>query len=45
MLNELLQALKKAREDGNTKEAKSIEKALNKLGMDTFTINMLLESL
>lgn len=45
MLNEVLQALKKAREEGNEKEAKRIEKELNKLGMDMFTINMLLESL
>ena len=43
MLNELLQDLKKALQDGNKKEADRIVKALNRLGMDNYTIKVLLK--
>lgn len=42
MLNDLLQELKKALQDGNEKEVKRLVKALNQLGMDNYTIKVLL---
>lgn len=45
MLNDLLQELKKAIKDGNTKEEKRLRKELNKLGMDDFTQNILLKEI
>ena len=43
MLNDLLQALKKAIQEGNKKEVKRLEKQLNGLGMDSYTISVLLK--
>lgn len=43
MLTELLQDLKKALQDGNKKEADKIIKGLNRLGMDNYTIRILLK--
>lgn len=45
MLNDLLQALKKAIKDGNEKEEKRLRKELNKLGMDDLTQNVLLKEI
>lgn len=42
MLNELLKELKKAIQDHNIKEQKEIVKTLNRAGMDTATITILL---
>ena len=45
MLNEYLQALKKAIENGDKKEENRIRRELNKLGMDNFTQNILLKEI
>ena len=45
MLNELLQDLKKALQDGDKKEVNRIVKALNQLGMDNITIKILLKEI
>ena len=45
MLNELLQDLKKALQDGDKKEVNRIVKALNQLGMDNMTIKILLKEI
>ena len=45
MLNEYLQALKKAIENEDKKEENRIRKELNKLGMDNFTQNVLLKEI
>ncbi len=42
MLNELLLELKEAIKNKDTKTEKKIRKNLNSLGMDNFTINVLL---
>ena len=42
MLNDLLQELKKALQNGDKKEVNRIVRALNQLGMDNYTIKVLL---
>ena len=43
MLSEILQELKKALENGDEKTAHRLERELNRLGMDTYTIKVLLK--
>lgn len=45
MLNDLLQELKKALQNGDEKEVKRLVKALNQLGMDNTTIKILLKEI
>lgn len=45
MLNDLLQELKKALQNGDKKEVNRIVRALNQLGMDNTTIKILLKEI
>ena len=45
MLNDMLQLYIKAKESNNTKELSKIEKQLNRLGMDNYTIRVLVKEL
>ena len=45
MLNDLMQELKKALQNGDKKEVNRIVRALNQLGMDNTTIKILLKEI